>query len=371
MSIETNKVTRMSTTANVEQIKFPHTTTTEPVVKKYHTPRVTIVIPHYNYSEFIGDALLSVQQQTYTNFNCIVVDDCSTGDHFTVVTQEVAKLSDGRFRLVRNSENLGQIPSIYRGIEENDAAFTAVLDPDDRYAPEFLERMISVHLNPLIYCPLVCCDQHLLKIGDGITASSMKGSNLDSLASGALEAQDQMFQKFGFHRYIAPIETGWHWTSTSSMIFRTDALKLIRPNRKLEYKGHADDYLANGTHMLGGTMMLQQPLVYRGVHQSNDFISNSIFSIFQRQARPDANFRSDLAKRDAFEAFLANGGMELFSEENVLEVIKAQFTGNELNKLLAQVPSVAKLISSGNTKSGKKKRHAGAKRKPPVNRKLR
>jgi glycosyltransferase involved in cell wall biosynthesis len=335
----------MSTTVNVEQIKFPHSATTEPVVRRYHTPHVTIVIPHYNYSEFIGDALLSVQQQTYTNFTCIAVDDSSTDEHFAVVSQEVAKLSDSRFKLVRNSENVGQIPSVYRGIDESDAAFVAVLDPDDRYAPEFLERMMKVHLNPLIFCPLVCCDQHLLRIGDGILTGSMRGSSLELLATGGVDAQDEMSRKFGFHRFVAPIETGWHWTSTSSMMFRTDALKLIRPTRKLQYKGHADDYFANGAHMMGGTILLQQPLVYRGLHQSNDFISNSIFSMFQRQANPNANFRSDLAKRDALQAFLANGGLELFSLGNIQSVIHAQFSGPEFASLLAEVPSVAQILT--------------------------
>ena len=65
------------------------------------------------------------------------------------------------------------------------------------------------------------------------------------MASGAAEIERQMFTEFGFHRYIPPIEEGWHSTTTSSMMFRTDALKLIKPNRKLAYKGHGDAYFAN------------------------------------------------------------------------------------------------------------------------------
>jgi glycosyltransferase involved in cell wall biosynthesis len=139
----------------------------EYAVKKYHTPRVAIIIPHYNYSELIGDALISVQQQTYSNFTCVVVDDCSTEAHYNAVAKEVTKLGDDRFKLVRNGENVGMVRSIYRGIDEIDAAFLAVLDPDDRYVPQFIARMLAVHLNPLIFCPMVSYDQYLLKIGDG------------------------------------------------------------------------------------------------------------------------------------------------------------------------------------------------------------
>ena len=70
----------------------------------------------------------------------MIVDDRSTEAHFSVASQEVAKLADDRFKLVRNAPNLGQIPSVYRGVEEIDAAFLAVLDPDDRYVPEFIAR---------------------------------------------------------------------------------------------------------------------------------------------------------------------------------------------------------------------------------------
>ena len=211
-------------------------------VSKFHTPRVAIIIPNYNYSEFIGDALLSVQQQAYTNFTCVIVDDCSTEAHFSVVSQEVAKLADDRFKLVRNAENLGQIPSVYRGIDETDAAFMAVLDPDDRYVPEFIARMLCAHLNPLIYCPLVSCDQHLLRIGDGIITATQNDRGLNRLV--AVESEVQMFEVLGFHRYISPLESGWHWPTTSSMMFRTDALNLIRPHRTLKDKCHADPYLS-------------------------------------------------------------------------------------------------------------------------------
>lgn len=317
----------------------------EYAVNKFHTPRVAIVIPHYNYSAFIGDALLSVQQQTYTNFNCVIVDDCSTEAHFGVASQAVAKLADGRFKLVRNAENLGQIPSIYRGIDEVDAAFLAVLDPDDRYAPEFISRMLAVHLSPLVFCPLVACDQHLLKIGDGIITATLKAIGLDLMASGAAETERQLFTEFGFHRYVPPTEAGWPWTTTSAMLFRTEAVKLIRPNRKLEYRGHADAYLANGSHMLGGTMLLRQPLVYRGLHSENDFIAQSVFSMFQKKGKPNAVFRSDMARRDVIEAFLANGGLEWFSVENLRGVIQAQFSGPEFDLLLADVPGVAEIFA--------------------------
>ena len=90
----------------------------QPVASKFHTPRVGIVITHFNYAAFIGDALLSVQQQTYENFTCIVVDDHSDELEYNALKHSVASLGDDRFKLVRNTENLGQTPSFFRGLEE-------------------------------------------------------------------------------------------------------------------------------------------------------------------------------------------------------------------------------------------------------------
>ena len=72
------------------------------MVTKYHNPRVAVVITHYNYSDCIGEALVSVQQQTHANFTCLIVDDCSDDAHFRAVQDELASLADSRFKLVRN-----------------------------------------------------------------------------------------------------------------------------------------------------------------------------------------------------------------------------------------------------------------------------
>ena len=50
-------------------------------------------------------------------------------------------------------------------------------------------------------------------------------------------------------------------------MFRRAALNLMRPYRPLGYKIQADAYLAQGAHLLGGTLFLTKPLIYRGIHR--------------------------------------------------------------------------------------------------------
>ncbi len=316
------------------------------LVSKYHSPRIAVVIPHYNYSEFLGDALLSVQQQTYENFTCVVVDDHSADEHFRLAANLVEGLSDNRFSIIRNTENMGQVHSFYQGLEKTDAAFVSCLDPDDRLAPTFLERMLAVHLSPVIYCPVVCCGQYLLRIGDGITTSTQNDNGTAILNPERAQSERSCFELHGFHRFVGPLESGWHWSTTSSMLYRSDALKTFRPHKKLSYSGQGDSYCAQGAHMLGGTILLNEPLIYRGLHKRNDFIRDSVFSIFLSQAKDTAKFLSDRVKIDVVDAFLANGGMKEINRGKFSAVILAQFPGTQLYDLFELVPAAKELLTA-------------------------
>ena len=314
------------------------------LVAKFHKPEIVVVIPHFNYSEFLDEALLSVQQQTYDNFHCVVVDDRSEEHHFVKVSELVARLNDTRFSVVRNTTNVGMVHSICRGMDQSDAAFVSILDPDDRYAPSFLERLLQIHLSPALYCPLVCCDQYLYRIGDGIITSTARRLDSSFFDQEKTVREQKCFLSYGFHRYVWPTENGWHWTSTSSMMFRADALRLIVPTKDLAYRGNGDDYFANGAHMLGGSILLHEPLVYRGLHKNNDYMSEAVFSMFRRYERKGAQSLSEIAKIDVVESFLKNGGLAGFNIENFLGVIYAQFPGARLTELIEKVPEIKELI---------------------------
>src|SRR4051794_13465342 len=93
-------------------------------------PLFTVVVPTYNRPGLLADALGSVCRQTISDFECIVVDDCSP--------TPVAIPDDPRFKLVRNSRNVGASASRNRGLEMAQAPFVTVLDDDDLFAPERL-----------------------------------------------------------------------------------------------------------------------------------------------------------------------------------------------------------------------------------------
>ena len=102
--------------------------------------KVSIITPSYNCAGFIGETIESVQAQTYTNWNMIIVDDCSTDNTEEVVKKYIR--NDNRIIFHRLSENYGAAVSRTKAMEIADGDFMAFLDSDDLWDPEKLELQL-------------------------------------------------------------------------------------------------------------------------------------------------------------------------------------------------------------------------------------
>lgn len=101
---------------------------------------VSIIMPSYNTARFIGESIQSVLAQTYTNWELLIVDDCSTDN-----TDEIVQpfLSDERIKYFKNEKNSGAAVSRNKALREAKGKWIAFLDSDDLWLPEKLERQIS------------------------------------------------------------------------------------------------------------------------------------------------------------------------------------------------------------------------------------
>jgi glycosyltransferase involved in cell wall biosynthesis len=104
-------------------------------------PMVSVVVPTYNgiARGYLRDALQSVLQQDFRDFEVIIVDDGSKDD---IAAGICDLLSDGRLRLIRR-ENGGLAAARRTGIEAARGRYIALLDDDDRWAPEKLRAQLS------------------------------------------------------------------------------------------------------------------------------------------------------------------------------------------------------------------------------------
>ncbi len=279
--------------------------------EKWLSPRAAIVVTHHDYSDHLEDALLSLLDQSYDNWECVVIDDASDRGHALAAETIVRRIASPKIRFHALQENVGQIQAFFAGLDAIKGEFVCLLDPDDRYAENFIEEALRAHLNAAVYAPIVCTDQFIVHDGAVITGT-YSHFNMRHAAGGVVPSEIPP----DLH-YVMPRARGWHWTSTSAMMFRRPALDLMRPHKRLPYPGSADSYLAQGAHLLGGSLFLNRPLVYRLAHGSNAWLTSGVFASTQNKRRADgtAEERSRDCLIDVVEAIRANGGGEHLQAE--------------------------------------------------------
>lgn len=105
-------------------------------------PRVTIGMPVYNGEQFLRQALDSILAQTYTNFELIISDNCSTDQTASICQEYAAK--DARIRYIRQQQNRGATPNFNLLVPLARGAFFKWAAHDDVIAPTYLERCMAV-----------------------------------------------------------------------------------------------------------------------------------------------------------------------------------------------------------------------------------
>lgn len=100
---------------------------------------VSIITPTYNVDKYIGETIASILSQTHSEFEVIIVDDCSTDN----TTSIVKSFCDERIKLFSNEKNMGIAYSRNFAIKQATGDYIAFLDGDDLWSPTKLERQLD------------------------------------------------------------------------------------------------------------------------------------------------------------------------------------------------------------------------------------
>lgn len=101
-------------------------------------PKVSVIIPTYNREEYISDTVQSVLDQSYRDFEIIVIDDGSTDN-----TAEKLEKYNSKIKLIRQ-KNSERAVSRNNGIKNSSGKYIAFLDSDDKWVPNKLEKQIKI-----------------------------------------------------------------------------------------------------------------------------------------------------------------------------------------------------------------------------------
>ena len=104
-------------------------------------PLISILLPVYNVGKYVLIAVNSLQCQTYSNIEIIIVDDCSTDDTYDICSKLAA--SDSRIRLFRNETNLKIALTLNRAFSVSCGEYIARMDGDDISLPNRIQRQIE------------------------------------------------------------------------------------------------------------------------------------------------------------------------------------------------------------------------------------
>jgi len=159
-------------------------------------PLVSIIIPNYNHARYLGDAIRSVLNQDYSNFEIIVVDDGSTDN-----SREVAEQFGDKIHYIYQ-ENAGLSAARNTGVRTSTGSLIGVLDADDMYEPKFLDTLVGALTSDSevdgVYCGYQFVDENnkLLPQIENRTAPS--GELYDALLDGNFFVPESIFLR----RYV-------------------------------------------------------------------------------------------------------------------------------------------------------------------------
>ena len=102
---------------------------------------VSIIIPVYNAASYLEETINSIQEQTYSNWEAIFIDDCSSDNSYNLIKKY--QKEDKRIKLIKNKTNSGAAVSRNNGINHAEGDYLCFLDADDKWHPEKLAKQIN------------------------------------------------------------------------------------------------------------------------------------------------------------------------------------------------------------------------------------
>ena len=132
-----------------------------------HAPVISISMPAYNVEKYIGEAIESIVAQTFTDWELIIVDDCSKDKTLAIASEYAAK--DSRIRIIKRNENSGSVrlPRL-DGVMAAHGTYICAIDSDDAIEPEYLQKMIDRQRetrSDIVLCRMRLCNQALQEDG--------------------------------------------------------------------------------------------------------------------------------------------------------------------------------------------------------------
>jgi glycosyltransferase involved in cell wall biosynthesis len=210
-------------------------------------PTVSVVIPTYNRAYLISNTINSVLKQIYQDFEIIVVDDGSIDNTERVI----ANFNNSKIRYIRHNDNRGISVARNTGIEASRGKYIALLDSDDEWLPEKLDKQIKVFQNEPPEVGVVCSwsfkiDEKGNYIGkvclpkkEGYMYKDLLSSN--NLSVSTLLIRKECFEKVGLFDNLLNGQEDWDMWIRIAKYYRFVLIKVPLAKRRIHSKQISND----------------------------------------------------------------------------------------------------------------------------------
>ncbi len=209
-------------------------------------PYFSVIITNYNYARFLPQAINSVLRQSFTDFELIVVDDCST-DH----SRDVILSYGDKIKPVFLERNGGQGAAFNAGVKVSKGKFISFLDADDTFTPDKLLRIHEVSLQK----PNATMIYNLCYNTD-VMGEPMPGLHPQRIWEGDLSAK--------LYSYSESITA-----QTSLLTFNSEFIHKVFPICQYFNRQAADASIQYLACLLGEIVCVREPLTLYRIHGSN------------------------------------------------------------------------------------------------------
>lgn len=208
-------------------------------------PKISIIITYYNLGKYIQDCVLSILNQTYQNFEIIIVNDNSNEENLKILQN----INHEKITKINLKENKGQLLAFEEGLKIAQGEFVCMIDADDILLPNYLKTLLYAHLNNN-YALISCANG---EINDKNEITSYKTSFQNKINYSEIEDIFKTNENFEIIPVNAPFGL-WSWNPSTSAMFRKTALDILKyyPN-KIYWKTGADKVIFSLLHLVGGS----------------------------------------------------------------------------------------------------------------------
>ena len=264
-------------------------------MSEFKKPLVSLIVTCHNLGQYLPQCIKSIENQTYKNFEIIIVDDFSDEKTKKIIDKNFKNKSNvlkffnsNEIRVIETKKNEGQLGSFLLGLKIARGEFVCMIDADDVLLEDYLATHLQVHMrtNVAFTSASACEIDENSTLHSLCSLSSSMFENKQMIlkkenVSEIFEISNNDFEVKILNQKKIPFGT-WAWSPSSSAMMRKSALEFLFLFKETEhYKTGADKLVFSFLHLIGGSALISQTLYAYRRHNNNQSESNPLIGNFR------------------------------------------------------------------------------------------